>query len=273
MAFDPNSKLSNLKGKDYLEVKWRIVWFRDEHPKGQISTEVVHFDTATAAVRAIVLTEDGTVLGTGMAACDRTAAPQGRYLEKAETSAIGRALGIAGYGTQFTGEELSEDDHLSDSLVERPAPKAQSGGVKPATSPAPQIARNQASSGSDSAPKRPYDPQTLQKGIAKMVMRSTKTGAVTDKQRGALKGRINKYFSDREEPDQARHTLLHYLFGVMSTQVLSPQQIDALFTWTDSEHAISEARAAVRYVESGNAQSDADFQAAFDAPAEDAAAA
>jgi hypothetical protein len=140
VTFDPNTKLTNLKGKDYLEVKWRIVWFRDEHPKGQISTEVVHFDNAAAAVRAIVLTEDGTVLGTGMAACDRTAAPQGRYLEKAETSAIGRALGIAGYGTQFTGEELAEDDHLSDSPVERPGPKAQPGGARPAAAPAPQAA-------------------------------------------------------------------------------------------------------------------------------------
>lgn len=263
MAFDPNSKLANLKGKDYLEVKWRIVWFRDEHPKGQISTDVVHFDGTTAAVRAIVLTEDGTVLGTGMAACDRQAAPQGRYLEKAETSAIGRALGIAGYGTQFTGEELSEDDHLSDSPVERPGPKAQPGGVKPATSPVTQNAGNQASGAPDVAIARPYDPQTLAKGIAKLVTLSKKTGAVTDKQRGALTGRINGYFSDREEPDKARYLLLNFLFGVMSSQSLVPQQIDALFTWTDSEHAITEARAAVRYIESGNAESDAQFTEAF----------
>ena len=32
MAFNPNDHLINLKGKHYLEVKWRLVWFRMEHP-------------------------------------------------------------------------------------------------------------------------------------------------------------------------------------------------------------------------------------------------
>jgi hypothetical protein len=149
-------------------------------------------------------------------------------------------------------ETGDDPDAESSDHQERAAPKAQPGAGKPAATPEPAI-----------VPVRPYDPATLVKGIARLVTNSTKTGAVTDKQRGTLTGRINGYFSDREEPDKARYLLLNFLFGVMSSQSLVPQQIDALFTWTDSEHAITEARAAVRYIESGNAASDAQFNEAF----------
>jgi hypothetical protein len=30
--FDPAKHLTNLKGSEYLEVKWRLVWLRNEHP-------------------------------------------------------------------------------------------------------------------------------------------------------------------------------------------------------------------------------------------------
>lgn len=117
MTFNAIDKLSKYQGKDYLEVKWRLVWFREDHPKGQITTEVIHFDEQRAAVRAVVMSEDGQVLGTGMAACEKQVAPHGRYLEKAETSGIGRALAVAGYGTQFAGEDVEEGDHLSDAPI------------------------------------------------------------------------------------------------------------------------------------------------------------
>ncbi len=29
----------NLRGRDYLEVKYRLVWFREEHPDWSIETE------------------------------------------------------------------------------------------------------------------------------------------------------------------------------------------------------------------------------------------
>jgi len=41
------------------------------------------------------------------------------YIEKCETGAIGRALAMVGYGTQFTGDELNEGDRLADSPVKR----------------------------------------------------------------------------------------------------------------------------------------------------------
>jgi len=48
-----------------------------------------------------------------------------RPFEGAETAAIGRALGVAGYGTQFMGDEMDEGEHLADSPVEREAGKEQ----------------------------------------------------------------------------------------------------------------------------------------------------
>jgi hypothetical protein len=55
------------------------------------------------------------------------------HLEKAETGAIGRALGIAGFGTQFA-PEFDEEDRLADSPVTRIVTEA-----KPASLPNPSL--------------------------------------------------------------------------------------------------------------------------------------
>ena len=113
--FDPKSKVSNLRGKEYLEVKWRLVWFRDDRKDGAILTEVV--STSPLMVKATVM-DGNKVLATGYgtAQVKANAVWNGREVEKAETAAIGRALAHAGYGTQFTGED--EGDNLADSPVE-----------------------------------------------------------------------------------------------------------------------------------------------------------
>lgn len=41
--FDPNEHLVDLKGKKYLPVAWRLVWFRKEKPCWRINTELVEF--------------------------------------------------------------------------------------------------------------------------------------------------------------------------------------------------------------------------------------
>jgi len=113
--FDPKSKISNLRGKEYLEVKWRLVWFRDDRKDGTILTEVI--STTPLMVKATVM--DGTKVlatGYGSAQVKQGAVWAGREIEKAETAAIGRALAHAGYGTQFTDED--EGEHLADTPVE-----------------------------------------------------------------------------------------------------------------------------------------------------------
>jgi hypothetical protein len=43
------------------------------------------------------------------------------FMEKAETGALGRALALIGYGTQFCADDLDEGDRIVDSPVKKPA--------------------------------------------------------------------------------------------------------------------------------------------------------
>lgn len=100
-------KPTNIKGKDYAEVNQRITAFRKLYPEGFIWTEMAekHEDTVvfTAYAGYFKDTEDGmfpVVLGVGHAHERENANPinQTSHLEVAETSAVGRALGMMGLG-------------------------------------------------------------------------------------------------------------------------------------------------------------------------------
>jgi hypothetical protein len=119
--FDPAAHLSNKVrgGADYLEVKWRLVWLRSEHPDAAIATELVRETDNSALFKASVsIPGGGSATGFG----SETAKDFGDFIEKAETKAVGRALAMLGYGTQFVGEDLDEGDRIVDAPVERPAP-------------------------------------------------------------------------------------------------------------------------------------------------------
>ncbi len=145
MQFNPNEHLTTLKnGKstsDYLEVKWRLVWFRENCPQGTIDTEEVAVDVdrevevetyvwsnekrrsekvtrkarGYARFRAVVTDGKG---GRATGTKSENAASFADYIEKAETGAIGRALAMLGYGTQFA-PEIDEGPRIVDSPVER----------------------------------------------------------------------------------------------------------------------------------------------------------
>ncbi len=115
--FKPNEHLMQIKGKDYLQVQWRIVWMREDHPEWGIETEIVNSVPGGAQVKATVKDASGRILA--QAHKMETKAGFGDYLEKAETGAIGRALALCGYGTQFTGDELDEGVRIVDSPVDK----------------------------------------------------------------------------------------------------------------------------------------------------------
>lgn len=134
MAFKPEEHLRNLKGQQYLDVKWRLMWLREEHPEAHIKTEMVHLDTEQrlAVFKAEVSIPDKG-LATGFGSETERDFPQG-WVEKAETKAIGRALAALGFGTQFA-LELDEGDRVVDSPVAVPvpaprAPRADRAGLK-----------------------------------------------------------------------------------------------------------------------------------------------
>jgi hypothetical protein len=149
MTFNAEKHLIELQGKAYLEVKWRLVWFRLECPNGTIETEEVLVDldreveaevptgnwipnpnrpgkkmpekvtkTAKGYARFRAVVTDGKG-GSATATKSENAASFPDFIEKAETGAIGRALAMLGYGTQFTGDELSEEHRIVDAPVER----------------------------------------------------------------------------------------------------------------------------------------------------------
>ena len=107
--FDPTPHVRQLRGRgggEYLDVKWRLVWLRSDHPDAVIETQLVQLDPTIAVFKAIVtLPTGGSASGYG----SETPSDFPDYIEKAETKAIGRALNALGYGAQFRepGDEES----------------------------------------------------------------------------------------------------------------------------------------------------------------------
>lgn len=106
-------EIQNIKGKDYLNVAQRLVWFREEKPNYGIETMLLEQNENFCLARAVIRDDKGTILSTA----HKTETPQGfpDFIEKAETGAIGRALALIGYGTQFCADELDEGLRLADS--------------------------------------------------------------------------------------------------------------------------------------------------------------
>lgn len=114
-TFNPREHLMNLKGKEYLQVAWRICWFRERLPEGTIETNIIEHDAEHAIFKATVYNGD---LMLATAHGSETKRDFGDFLEKAETKAIGRALAMCGFGTQFTADELDEGERIADSPLD-----------------------------------------------------------------------------------------------------------------------------------------------------------
>lgn len=107
--------LLNLRGKQYLEVKFRLVWFREDHPDWSIETELISVTDVSAYARATIKDETGRIIATSHKFESIQGFPD--FIEKAETGAIGRALALIGYGTQFCADELDEGKRIVDAPV------------------------------------------------------------------------------------------------------------------------------------------------------------
>jgi hypothetical protein len=102
---------------DYLEIKWRMVWFRGENrenTKTSIRDKIIDPQSRFAYYELEVVDSKGNVeIGVG----SETGDDFEDYIEKAYTKAYGRALAALGYGTQFA-PELEEGESIADSPVE-----------------------------------------------------------------------------------------------------------------------------------------------------------
>lgn len=98
--FDPTRHLRQIRGPEgvteYLDVKWRLVWLRSEHPDAQISTEHVTLASDMAIFKAqVTIPGGGSATGYGAESAQATT----DFIEQAETKALGRALLALGFGT------------------------------------------------------------------------------------------------------------------------------------------------------------------------------
>jgi hypothetical protein len=132
--------------QNYLQVAHRLVWFREEHPDWAIETEFVkleqNFAVARARIFAVALTSIDPKTGNllepkAIAVATKQENSQGfsDFIEKAETGAVGRALAMCGYGTQFS-PELDEGDRLADSPTSQKK-AASTAPAKPVAKPKP----------------------------------------------------------------------------------------------------------------------------------------
>lgn len=129
MAFNPNDHMMKLKGKDYLQVAWRLVWFREDHPDFGINSEALSLTEDHAIFKATITDANGIQLSSGHGSESKR--DFGDFIEKAETKAIGRALAMLGYGTQFAADELDEGERIVDSPIDRTPKDAYKPGEKP----------------------------------------------------------------------------------------------------------------------------------------------
>lgn len=96
-----NSQIRTLPihGKEYAEVNERIKAFRKVYPQGSILTDMIFRENGLVIFKARVLDRD-IVLGEGTAYEKENSNNINKtsYIENCETSAVGRALGMAGFG-------------------------------------------------------------------------------------------------------------------------------------------------------------------------------
>lgn len=109
-----------LKGKQYAEVKERVIAFRRVHPLGQIITEPSFTDNYVI-FEAIAFDGDGKMLAKGHA---REYLKREFAMELAESSSIGRCLGFCGYGITTSiasAEDIENMEKPSEIFDEKPA--------------------------------------------------------------------------------------------------------------------------------------------------------
>ena len=107
-------KTTDIKGKEYAEVNQRIKAFRMVYPQGFIDTEMLSNENGVCIFKAMAgyYDIDGSInwLGIGHAYEKENSSfiNKTSYIENCETSAVGRALGMAGFGIDVSVASAEE---------------------------------------------------------------------------------------------------------------------------------------------------------------------
>ena len=120
-------RTTNIKGKEYAEVNQRVKAFRTLYPEGFITTEILCREGGLCIIKATVgHYADGksVILATGTAYEKEGSSQINRtsYIENCETSAVGRALGMAGFGIDTS---IASADEMNNALLQQTASDVQ----------------------------------------------------------------------------------------------------------------------------------------------------
>lgn len=122
-------KTTDIKGKEYAEVNQRIKAFRMVYPTGRIQTLLLRDENGVCTFSAEVgyYNEQGEfmLLGTGTAQEKESSSfiNKTSYIENCETSAVGRALGMCGFGIDVSVASAEEVQNAINNQGEKADPK------------------------------------------------------------------------------------------------------------------------------------------------------
>lgn len=130
-GFDPSAFLRRLTGENgeeqfYLDVKYRKLWFRLMHSEGKITKRIIKPENEFAIIESRVYlnrndAEDAYISCAFAQRWRKEDDAYGlKYVETAETAAVGRALADAGFGIQFSEPGEEQDRSLVDAPVTIP---------------------------------------------------------------------------------------------------------------------------------------------------------
>lgn len=128
-GFDPRKYMRIIgqegqAGKYYLDVAFRKLWFRLKYPEGKIVKRILRLTDQVAIVEARVYLHrndaEENFIANALAQKYRTEDGQfgNKFVELAETAAVGRALSDAGFGLQFADKEEDIDPEVTEAPID-----------------------------------------------------------------------------------------------------------------------------------------------------------
>ena len=115
-------KTVNIKGKEYVEVNERLIYFRKTYPNYSLTSEVLEKTDKSILIIATISDEKDRVIATGLAEEEKgsTFINKTSYVENFETSAWGRALANFGIGLDTSVASANEVQNAIAQQEEKP---------------------------------------------------------------------------------------------------------------------------------------------------------
>ena len=123
-------KTTNIRGKEYVEVNQRLLYFRNEkkYEGWGIETKFLVLDSESCVAQCTIKDADGYIAAQGTAQEDKSSSYINKtsYIENCETSAVGRALAMLGIGIETSiasSNEVSMAIAKQEGATKKAAPK------------------------------------------------------------------------------------------------------------------------------------------------------